>query len=585
MTFYTTPHPHYDFILNHVLKLSEQLPDFDAETTRFMLESAGNFAEKELAPLYNQMHYKHDHVNFQIEDNADFGAVTLPEGFKEAYELFVETGLQGIVADPGYGEAGLKQPHIVGAVIDEILHSANGDFTLIPTLTHSAYLGIYSHATEAQKQRYLPNLASGKSSGIMAMTEGGAGSDLSNVKTTATAQTDGSYRLNGQKIYISGGDNHYTSVDDGGNIIHVVLAKIKDAETGEFDDRLSMFIVPKIREENGARQANSVGPIGTERKIGMPGSATCTIFYKEAWGELIGERGKGIATMFAVMNEARNHVARQAIGCMEAAYQKALHFASDPETGRRMGRSLEGPVDPDKEGDLIIVHPAVRKLLLTMRSQIAGARMLQLDTALQMDLAALGDENAKNWVSLMTNIVKAHCTELGSEVTDAAIQIFGGLGYVEETGIACHYKDVRVTRIYEGTNQIQALTLFRQLPHLEVFYERVEAVIKEAKTDHPKQSTELSEALANCRKLSDHFGQKDISGFAIGADEFLKLIAITALAHYHLKAKCAAKNAELPPEITQEATSNCNFYFAHMLVEHDALARRALESGGLLSGI
>lgn len=559
MSTYRAPTDEYDFTLHSVLKVQEKLESYDRETTQFMINTAASFAEKELSPLYE----KQLATQFTANTDGEFGTVTLGDGYQQAYETFCEAGLQGIVADPAYGRAALSQPHVVGAVIDEILHSANGDFSLIPTLTHSAYLGIYSHGTEEQKQRYLPDLASGKSSGIMCMTESSAGSDLSNVLTTATLQTDGSYQLDGQKIYISGGDNHFTGENDNSNIIHLVLAKVKDAATGEVDERVSMFIVPKILEENGNRTRNSAGAIGIEHKMGMHGSATCTMLYKKAWGELIGERGKGIATMFAVMNEARNHVARQAIGCAEAAYQKAYHYATDEASGRRMGRAIGGAVDKDKPADLIIVHPPVRKLLLRMKSQISGARMLQLDTALQMDLAK-ESEKAAAWVSLMTNVVKAHITELGSSVTDDAIQVFGGMGYIEETAVARHYRDVRVTRIYEGTNQIQAITLLRQMKHLPVFIKRIESYIANAKLK--SLADNLREALANVTDVADKLAAKGAEEFASGAEELLELLGITALGYYHALAAEADKNKR----------GEAEFYHAHILANHHSLAKRAL---------
>ncbi len=571
MSAYTPPYEDYAFILNHVLKVQEKLPSYDEETARFMMETAGSFAEKELTPLYNDTNDKHSGARFEIADGANFGQVTLADGYKEAYDTFIETGLQGIVADPAYGDMAVGQPHILGAVIDEIMHTANGDFSLIPTLTHSAYLGIYTHGTEVQKQKYLPDLASGVSSGIMCMTEPSAGSDLSNARTFAEPQADGSYILTGQKIYISGGDNHYTDVDDSGNIIHVVLAKVK--ENGLTDKRVSMFISSKILvDEAGNRTANSLGPIGIEHKMGMAGSATCTLEYKAAKAELIGERGKGIATMFAVMNEARNHVARQAIGCAEAAFQKALWFASDEDAGRRMGRAQPEPKSPEKEADLIIYHPAVRKLLLTMRSQISGARMFQLDTALQMDIAKESEEAAA-WVSLMTNIVKAHVTEIGSQVTDAAIQIYGGMGFVEESGVARHYRDVRVTRIYEGTNQIQAVTLLRQMKHLPVFINRVQGFIDS--TSLNGMAAQLKKALDAVERVSEVLTQSDYNHFASGADELLELMGTVALGYYHGLSSEAASEAE-NPAITKSKIADARFYYAHILTNHTALEKRAL---------
>ena len=359
MSDYITPRKEYDFILHDVLKVQNSLDAYDSETTNFILDTASNFAERELAPLYNKANDAHAGVKFTIADGADFGEVALVDGYAKAYQTFIETTLQGITADPEYSEMAVGQPHIIGAVIDEILHSANGDFSLIPTLTHSVYNGIYAHGTEAQKRKYLGDLTSGISSGVMAMTENNAGSDLSNAKTIAEPQADGSYLLHGQKIFISGGDNQYTSVQDSGNIIHLVLAKIKDAETGEIDDRVSMFIAAKILvDEAGNRSANSLGAIGTEHKMGMHGSATCTMLYKGATAELIGGRGKGVSTMFAVMNEARNHVARQALGCCEMAYQKAFFLCDRCRNWQAYGQSRNWCKKPRKGSRFNICSPS-----------------------------------------------------------------------------------------------------------------------------------------------------------------------------------------------------------------------------------
>ena len=577
MSDYKTPYDEYDFILHDVLKIHESLDGYDPETTGFMLETAGNFAEKELAPLYNKTADENSGAKFSIAEGADFGQVTLAEGYEQAYATFIETTLQGIVGDPEYSDIAVGQPHVIGAVIDEILHSANGDLALIPTLTHSVYNGIYSHGTEQQKRKYLHELSSGISSGVMAMTENNAGSDLSNTKTFATEQADGSFLLDGQKIFISGGDNHYTSAQDSGNIIHLVLARIKDVKTSELDDRVTMFIAPKIIvDDNGTRTANSLGPIGIEHKMGMAGSATCTMLYKGAKSEIIGQRGKGIATMFAVMNEARNHVARQAIGCAEAAFQKAWAYATNEDTGRRMGRAATGAQSPDKEADLIVVHPAVRKLLLNMRSKISGARMLQIDTALQMDLA----ENSE-WVSLMTNVVKAHITDIGSEVTDSAIQIFGGSGFIEESGVARHYRDVRVTRIYEGTNQIQAVTLLRQMKHMPIFINKVQKLIDD------KEADILQPALDSLKRVTSSMEGKSYDEFAAGADELLKLIATVALGYYHALARNAAifkleTASEQEKPFLQNKITDAEFYFAHILSNHLSLEQQAMAGLELL---
>ncbi len=637
MPLYKAPIDEYLFIFNQLLKLDEvaksapRFSHYDGENTRMILEAVADFAEKELAPFYEPINsngqYQGDSAaTYTPAIKGNIGHVTLPKGYAQAHHHYVESGLQGIVADPAYHYAAAGQPHILAAATDEFLHAANTGFALPFTLNRSVYLGIFEKGSAEQKARYLPGLSNGLSCGVMAMTEGNAGSDISQMTTYAIAQTDGNYAIQGEKIYITGGDNEFTSVDDIGNIIHLVLARVKDADTGKLDAQSSMFIVPKILEDaHGKRQQNSVGASGVEHKMGMADNATCTMLYEGAWAEMIGTRGKGIATMFAVMNDARLGIATQALGIADVAYQKAYDYATNPSTGRRMGAANAGRVEQGQKPALIIDHEPVRELLLRMRSTISGARMLRADIGLQMDLshhkekaefeAAIeaertassstakneefriedeairrGLEQGKIWAeatalcNLMTNVVKAHITDAASAVCDDAIQVFGGIGYTAHQGIERHWRDVRVSRIYEGTNQIQAVTLYRQMKYMPVLFQRVEQFIQQSPQLHIAQ--QIAAALESLKFVTTHLSHssRSYNEFASGATSLLDLIGIVAIAYEHGRAamcvheQLKAENLLYAKSFLDEKIADAEFYVSYTLSNHLTLKKKALIS-------
>ena len=384
-----------------------------------ILEGAGALAAETLAPVNRSG----DRAGVTLNK----GAVTAAPGFAEAYEAFKQGGWQGLAADPAYGGQGL--PRALALAVMETAHSANMSFALLPMLTLAAIEALEQHGAPDQKQLYLEKLISGEWTGTMNLTEPQAGSDLGALNTKAVPRADGSYAITGQKIFITWGEH-----DLAPNIIHLVLARIEGAPAGS--KGISMFIVPKFRDADGAR--NGVRCIGLEEKMGIHASPTCTMAYEGAQGWLIGEENRGLAAMFTMMNAARLNVGMEGVGVAEAAYQKALAYAKE----RRQG------------GALIIEHPDVRRMLMTMKSKIQAGRAICYACAVAADA---GDKARED---VLTPIAKAWCTDLGVECSSLGVQIHGGMGYVEEGGAAQFYRDARIAPIYEGTNGIQAIDLY-----------------------------------------------------------------------------------------------------------------------------
>jgi alkylation response protein AidB-like acyl-CoA dehydrogenase len=399
--------------------LRDRFADLDETLLAAILDAGAVLAAETLAPL-NRVG---DRVGLSLED----GVVRTPPGFREAYAAFCAGGWLGLAADPAYGGQGL--PRAVALAVMEMVHAANMSFGLCPLLSAGAIDAIALHGAPDQKQLYLAKLISGEWTGTMNLTEPQAGSDLGALTTKALPQADGSYAITGQKIFITWGEHDLTD-----NIIHLVLARIEGAPAGS--KGLSLFIVPKLRDEDGSR--NAVRCIGIEEKMGIHASPTCTMAYEGATGWLIGAENRGLAAMFTMMNAARLNVGLQGVAVAEAAYQKALSYAKERKQG----------------GALIVEHPDVRRMLLTMKAKIQAGRALCHATAVAADA---GDEAMEN---LLTPIAKAWCTEMAVEVASLGVQVHGGMGYVEEGGAAQYYRDVRITPIYEGTNGIQAIDLY-----------------------------------------------------------------------------------------------------------------------------
>jgi len=444
MNAYTPRTDDMHFVLSRVLNAParlQQLPAFgevDPELVQQVLDEAGKFVGEVIAPLNRDG----DEIGAQWKN----GAVTMPPGFKDAYQSFWQAGWPALAAAAEDGGQGL--PSVLEAMLYEMLSAANHGWTMAPGLLHGAYECIKHHASDDLKALYLEKVATGQWLATMCLTEPHAGSDLGLCRTKAVPQPDGSYLLSGTKIFISGGEHDLTD-----NIVHLVLARLPDAPPGP--KGLSLFLVPKFYPD-GTR--SSVHCERIEEKMGLHGSPTCVMRFDEAASRIVGEPGKGLNAMFVMMNAARLHVALQGIGLLDAAWQKADAYSQERRQMRAPGKGKSAA-----EADFIAEHPAMRRILDTQRAWIDGGRVLAYKTALELDQIKHGQAEvqpfAQRWCALVTPIMKAVFTHQAFHGGSDCLQVFGGHGYVREWGIEQHIRDARVAMIYEGTNEIQAIDL------------------------------------------------------------------------------------------------------------------------------
>jgi alkylation response protein AidB-like acyl-CoA dehydrogenase len=453
MPTYNPPLRDMQFVLHEVFGVADELKalprhaEIDADTINAVIEEAGKFAAEVTFPL----NISGDEEGCTLDKATH--AVKAPTGFKEAYAQFVEGGWPALSCDPAYGGQGL--PLVVNQCLYEMLNSANQAWTMYPGLSHGAYEALAAHGTDEQKKTYLPKLTSGEWTGTMCLTEPHCGTDLGLLRTKAEPQGDGTYKITGSKIFISAGEHDLAE-----NIIHLVLARLPDAPKGS--KGISLFVVPKfkVNADGSLGERNPIFCAGLEHKMGIHGNATAQIVIEGATGTLVGEPHKGLAAMFVMMNAARLGVGNQSLGLTEVAYQNALAYAKD----RIQMRSLTGPKAKDKDADPIIVHPDVRKMLLTARAYAEGGRALQIFCTLLLDKEhnhpdAQVREDSGELVALLTPIVKAFITDNGHIATNACMQVFGGHGYIKEWGMEQFARDNRINMIYEGTNTVQSLDL------------------------------------------------------------------------------------------------------------------------------
>ncbi len=453
---YKAPVRDLTFVLNEVLEIDRYsnqtgFAEVSSDLVQQILEEGAKFAEEVIAPL--------NKVGDQEGCKWDNGKVTGPTGWKEAYQQMVEAGWPGLSSDPEFGGQGM--PAIVGMAFGQFTAAASPAFSMYPGLTHGCYEALHANGSDAQKATYLPKLATGEWGGTMNLTEPQCGTDLGLIRTKAVPNGDGSYNITGQTIWISSGEHDFTD-----NIIHLVLARIEGAPAGI--KGISLFVVPKffVNEDGSVGDRNEgVQCAGLEHKMGIHGNATCVMSYENAKGWLVGTENKGMAAMFVMMNEARLGTGLQGHSIGTAAYQAAVEFAKD----RLQGRSLTGPKNADGPADPIIVHPDVRRMLLEAKAYVEGGQAFILWTALQADLQRSDDEataqKARDYMGLITPVVKAFLTDRGFHVASLAMQVHGGSGYTEHFPASQYLRDARITMIYEGTNGVQALDLVgRKLP-------------------------------------------------------------------------------------------------------------------------
>ena len=564
MPDYHAPLRDMRFVLHEVFQAAQlwsRLPALaecvDADTADAILEEAAKVTGQLIAPLNRS----------GDEEGAQWqgGAVTTPQGFKEAYATYIQGGWVGLSGNPQYG--GMGMPKMLAVAFEEMLYAAGSSFALYSALSSGACLAIDAHASEALKSLYLPPMYEGRWAGAMCLTEAHAGTDLGLIRTRAEAQADGSYRISGSKIFITGGEQDLTE-----NIIHLVLAKLPDAPTGP--KGISLFLVPKVmvNADGSLGERNAVNCGSIEHKMGIKASATCVMNFDGATGYLVGEVNKGLAAMFTMMNYERLSIGIQGIGCAEASYQNAVTYARE----RIQSRAPSGPQATDKAADPIIVHPDVRRMLLTIKAMTEGGRAFACYVGQQLDLAKYADDadersRAEALVALLTPVAKAFFTDTGLDSCIHGQQVFGGHGYIREWGQEQLVRDVRIAQIYEGTNGIQALDLLGRKvaagggASLQTFCAEMEAWAARGGL----YADELKDAVQRLRAISAWLLERARSNpNEIGAAsvEYLHLFGYTAYAYMWARmADCAAARRHEDERFHAGKLASAEFFFRRLL--------------------
>ncbi len=585
MPTYNPPLRDFQFVMHEVFNVVDELKqcaahrDVDRDTIDAVLAEGGKFASEVLHPL---------NISGDAEGcvrDPHTNEVRTPKGFKEAYAQYVQGGWPALSVDPAFGGQGL--PVVVNQCFYEMLNSANQAWTMYPGLSHGAYECLHEHGTDAQKKAYLPKMTTGEWTGSMCLTEPHCGTDLGLLRTKAEpivgGDAEGSYKITGQKIFISAGEH-----DMAANIVHLVLARLPDAPAGS--KGISLFVVPKflVNADGTLGPRNTVVCTGLEHKMGIHGNSTCQIQLDGAIGTLVGQPHKGLAAMFVMMNAARLGVGNQSLGLMEVAYQNAVAYAKD----RLQMRALSGKKAPDKPADPIIVHPDVRKMLLTARAYAEGGRALAVYTALQLD-KELASDNADerkacaDEVALLTPIIKAFTTDNAWLATSHCMQVFGGHGYIREWGMEQLVRDARINMIYEGTNTIQSLDLLGRKvlgdsgAKLKQFGKHIEAFVEEHGTNEAMQEfiNPLAELGEKVTKLTTELGMKAMGNadeVGAAAVDYLRVVGhlVTAYLWARMAQVALAKQGSGDTFYTAKLHT-ARFYFAKLLPETASLIRTA----------
>jgi butyryl-CoA dehydrogenase len=579
MATYTAPLRDLRFVYEELFDAGEitALDDYRDATpdlVHAIVEEGAKLCQNELFPLNRSGDEEGCHF--------DNGNVRTPEGFRAAYAAYLEGGWGGLSCAPEFGGQGM--PHSVNIALEEMLCSANLSFSTYPGLTRGVYRALRAFGNEAIKQLYLPRLVSGKWSGTMCLTEPHCGTDLGLLRTRAEPTKEDTYQITGTKIFITAGEHDLTE-----NIVHLVLARLPDSPAGI--KGISLFLVPKFvpNDQNEPGDRNSVTCTSIEHKMGIKASATCVMNFEEATGWLVGQPHRGMQAMFTMMNDARLGVGMQGLGIAEIAYQAAGAYAKE----RLQGRSITGTKQPDKPADPLIVHPDIRRILLTMRSFTEGARALTCWLARNLDFRDKADTNegrqgADDFVQLMTPIVKAFLTDYGFEVTNMGLQIHGGHGYIRETGVEQYVRDARITQIYEGANGIQALDLVgRKLPahtgrYLRSFFHPVQSWIEEQSVNTELQPFVLpvAKAFGRLQLATGHIAQAGLSNPDEGgaaASEYLRLFGLVALGYLW------ARMAQI--SIEKQGGDDNAFYAAKIITARFYIERVLPQTGALFAAI
>ncbi|WIV98912.1 MULTISPECIES: acyl-CoA dehydrogenase C-terminal domain-containing protein [Roseateles] len=581
MPQYNPPLRDMQFVMHEVLNIVDELKqcpkhaDIDADTINAVLEEGGKFAAEVLAPL----NLSGDAEGCALDKTTH--EVTPPKGFKEAYAKYVEGGWPALGCDPEYGGQGL--PLVVNQSFYEMMNSANQAWTMYPGLSHGAYECLHAHGTPEQQATYLPKLTSGEWTGTMCLTEPHCGTDLGMLRTKAVPQADGTYKITGAKIFISAGEHNMVE-----NIIHLVLARLPDAPEGS--KGISLFVVPKflVNADGSLGARNGIFCAGLEHKMGIHANSTCQMVLEDAVGTLVGQPNKGLAAMFVMMNAARLGVGNQSLGLTEVAYQNAAAYAKD----RIQMRALSGPKAPEKAADPIIVHPDVRKMLLTARAYAEGGRALSTYVAMTLDKALSSDDEderkaADDEVALLTPIIKAFITDNGWIATSHCMQVFGGHGFIHEWGMEQFVRDARINMIYEGTNTIQSLDLLgRKIlgdngAKLKKFGKKIAAFVEEEGTNEAMQEfiNPLADLGDKVTKLTTEIGMKAFQNpdeVGAAAVDYLRVVGHLTFAYFWARmAKVALEKQASGDKFYTAKLSTARFYFAKLLPETATLIRTA----------
>lgn len=544
----------------------ERYADASEDLVQAIVEGIGEFAAGEFEPLYRIG----DTVGARLVD----GHVIMPKGYKEAYQNFVEAGWGSINAPSEFGGQGL--PFSLATAVLDTLGAANMAFTLCPILSVGAIESLHSHGSKEQQEKYLPKLSSGEWTGTMNLTEPQAGSDVGALKSTATPRGDGTYQIKGQKIYISFGDH-----DMAENIVHLVLARTPDAPEGTRG--ISLFLVPKynVNEDGSLGAQNDVKTVSIEHKMGINASPTCVLQYGEEGdciGELIGPEFGGMRAMFTMMNNARLNVGLQGVQIAEAATQKAIYFAKERVQSARIG---------GKESVAIIEHPDVRRMILRMKASTQAIRALLYFASGEVDRANLGIEGARAMVDLLTPLAKGYGTDIGTEVASLGIQIHGGMGYIEETGAAQYYRDIRIAAIYEGTNGIQAADLVGRKLGMDggdIIRNHIAQVAKDAKNE-----SNLLDLANACAHITEYFiKDASIDDRLSGSYPYMTMMSVLTAGWLMAKQYDAAKSelaAGGDAVFLKSKIASCRYYLDVMVGEAIGLKNAATIGSGLLYSI
>ncbi|MYN06959.1 acyl-CoA dehydrogenase C-terminal domain-containing protein [Pseudoduganella aquatica] len=588
---YVAPIRDMQFVLHEFLKVEDQLKELpahaetDADIINAVLEEGAKFTSEVLFPL----NHSGDREGCTHDPVAK--TVTTPKGFKEAYKQYVEGGWAALACDPEFGGQGL--PVVLNNSFYEMLNSSNQAWTMYPGLSHGAYECLKEHGTDEQKRLYLPKLVSGEWTGTMCLTEPHCGTDLGMLRSKAIPEADGSWTITGNKIFISAGEH-----DMSDNILHLVLARVPDAPEGS--KGISLFLVPKFlpKEDGSVGERNPITCGAIEEKMGIHGNSTCQMNLDGAKGWIIGQPNKGLNAMFVFMNAARLGVGMQSLGLTEIAYQNALTYAKD----RIQMRSLSGVKAPDKQADPIIVHPDVRRMLLTAKAYAEGARAFTSYIALQIDreLNHPDEEVRKECadeVALLTPIVKAFITDNGWIATSEAMQVYGGHGYISEWGMEQYVRDARINLIYEGTNTIQSLDLLgRKIlmdngAKLRKFGDKIRAFVEENGTDEAMSEfvTPLGDLGEKVGKLTMEIGMKAFQNqdeVGAAAVPYLRVVGHMVYSYFFAQmAKIALEKQDSGDNFYKAKLATARFYFARLQPETATLIRQARSGAASLMAL